>query len=388
MKRQVNLKTDDLIRFLFLGDLMLGGEFISYADKHDLDYLYPFDLLKPELSGVDIVFVNLEGPLFEGSNYRPDVTLLLSNHHAIVDLFDDCGISVINLGNNHIMDYGIEGLKKTLSVIKKKGLCILGAGDSIKEANTGMTVKIRDTTVGFLSFTSDEPNVNAIIASAKKPGCDSFQDYRATSQKVEKLKKEVDIVCVSLHWGHEFYLYPSYEQIKLAHRLVDAGADYIIGHHPHVIQGIERYKGSLIIYSLGNFFMPPFRFLSGRMKIQDVMEREFVIVKSEFNHHKRSIIFDILGGLLSKNYKLILYDSLQHNRFQEKIEILSRPFRLSDYERFWIEYKLRIEKELQRRDFMFALKKLATLKSRDLKTISFEDIKRNLSRFKKNYFHL
>lgn len=376
-------KIDSTISFAFFGDIMLGGEFIDYADSRELDFLYPFQFIEFLFDNTDLIFINLEGPIFHGPNRRPDVTSILSNDPAIVKFLSKMRLCVSNLANNHIMDYGVEGLNNTLIALQKSGLRYVGAGRDDKEANTELIIEIKGKRVAFLSFTSDEPNVRAILAKPEQAGCASFLDLANVIRRIQNLKKEVDIMCVSLHWGHEYFLYPSDEQVRIAHSLVDAGADYIIGHHPHVLQGVEKYRDALIIYSLGNFFLPAVRSTTGRPQPRKQISKEFMIVKSEITQSKE-ISFNIIGGNVNEDHVVMLYDGDNERKFNLKIETLSEPLCSPNYNQFWMQYKTRREKELLKESLFEVFRKLRMISFKELiKSFTVNDIERNVIRLYK-----
>ena len=232
------VEKDSQIRFVFAGDIMIGGEFLSYVNAHNLDPLYPFERIVPYLCDSDMVFINLDGPIFRGAERRPGVTSILSNDPVILKLFSQFKTCVVNLANNHIMDYGVEGLNCTTKLLQEKGFPYVGAGKNSKEAEKELVIELKGTRVAFVAYTSNEPHVGAVTSGPESPGCASFQEIDSVIEKIQSLKSTADIICVSLHWGHEYYLYPTPEQRTIAHKLVDAGAHYVIGHHPHVVQGV------------------------------------------------------------------------------------------------------------------------------------------------------
>jgi poly-gamma-glutamate synthesis protein (capsule biosynthesis protein) len=193
-------------------------------------------------------------------------------------------------------------------------------------------------------------------------------------------------VCVSIHWGHEYFQYPSPAQIETAHTLADAGATFIISHHPHVIQGIEKYKNAIIMYSLGNFFFSSFRSMTGRLQYQKPLTREFMIVCSDFSESE-TIGYDLLGGTVNEDYCLIPFVGDDQQRFIQKESSLSHPIIEPNYDKFWESYKSRREQELLRENFIEAFRKLSRMSLRDfLTTIGPNDIIRIIGRFFKILF--
>lgn len=159
------------------------------------------------------------------------------------------GIDLVSLANNHTWDYGLDSLCQTNKELDKMKIAHVGAGCNEAEAKKPHTFYLGDNKIGFLAyadFYKDRPAKGDVGGMAKF-------DLNEMKIAVKKLKKEVDIVVVSFHWGVEYDLRSSSHQQNIAKTLVDVGADIIVGHHPHVRQEIEKYKNGWIIYSLGNF---------------------------------------------------------------------------------------------------------------------------------------
>lgn len=381
-----NRNNDNSLKLAFLGDLFLGGEFIPYAEKHRIDLFKPFQLISNYLSEVDILFVNFEGPICSGLNKREDVTAIISNHPSIIEFLKKFKICVLNLANNHIMDYGPAGLDKTLMLLDANKLYHIGAGCNDIEADKELIIECKNRKVAFIAYTTDEIHVRSIIARNDRPGCAAYLDLDKVVRKIQDLKNKADVICVSLHWGHEYYRYPSTAQVNIAHSLADVGADYIIGHHPHVIQGIENYNNSLIMYSLGNFFFSPFKSTRGRLQYQKPLTKEFMIVRSTFNESE-TIGYDLLGGTVNKDYFLVPFAGTDKNKFLQKVSVLSRPIGKTDYDKFWEQYSVRRKKELLNENLIEAFRKLSRMSLRDfLTTIGPSDITRNIGRFFKIMF--
>ncbi len=380
------MNTDAAIKFGFLGDLMVGGEFINYAQKRNLDFVHPFQLIESYLSDVDILFVNLEGPIFSGPNTRPDVSSILSNHPAVIKFLSHSNPCVLNLANNHMMDYLEEGLNYTLKLLDENNMYYVGAGNDDQEADRPIIIECKGRKIAFIAFTSNEPNVGALIAGHEQAGCASYLALDRATRRIHALRKDADIICAALHWGYEYYQYPSPEQIQVAHSLVDAGASYVIGHHPHVIQGIEQYKGGVIIYSLGNFFFPPVKTTSGRPQYQKKIAKEFMIIKSEIDE-SNSVNYRVFGGKVSHDFIIVPYDD--QRIFASKVDALSKPLHYSNYDKFWQRYRESRDKELVLESLLESIKKLRKVPVRELlKTITLSDFKRNWHRFREVLFTL
>jgi len=223
-----------MVKLLAVGDISLQTRY----DKH------PFDKVKEIFKNKDILFGNLETVL---SNQGEEVekAFLLYSPPEKISYLRNAGFDVLNIANNHIMDLGLEGFHNTLKTLRREGLTFIGATNKPKESY--LILKKREIRLGFLGYTEGGfslPESNMWVN--KLEPVNIIRD-------IEFIKRQCDFVVISLHWGIENVFYPSPKQVNLAHGLIDAGATIILGHHPHVIQGIERYRHGLIAYSLGNF---------------------------------------------------------------------------------------------------------------------------------------
>ncbi len=153
------------------------------------------------------------------------------------------------LANNHVFDYGLAGFRETLRVLRRNGVRTLGAGLTEEEARRPLTLITGAGRISLLNFSEGE---DLTAAEGSRPGVCGWSPEK-TAATVSRLKKRGDCVVVIVHAGLEYVPYPPPYVQRAFRSLVDAGADCVIGHHPHVPQGLETYKGRLIAYSLGNF---------------------------------------------------------------------------------------------------------------------------------------
>ena len=320
---------------------MLGGVYEEYIQKNNLSYDQALLKIKNNFQDNDIVFCNLENPIFKSSHKRPGKGAILSANKKSIEALKIINCNIVNIGNNHINDYGDEGLIKTKHYLEKNGFITLGAGENIHEALKPKIINIKDKKFGFLSFTTPNPKVNvtSIIATEKTAGCANFENVSLTLEKIKELRSKVDYLFVSLHWGYQLYYYPSPEQIKLAHKIIDAGADVIIGHHPHVIQPFENYNKAKIFYSLGNFFFPDFRMIDESMLYWKDYTRDSLIVKLNIN--KKGQIKSDLIPFRSNNFNVNYYPSMSEKSFLENISTISKKINTKNYDEFWENYMIK-----------------------------------------------
>ena len=245
-----------------VGDIMLAGSATKTFAR--LGYDYPFAATEVELKRGDITVGNLEAPIatrgeeFTGKRYRfcapPQSAAALKR----------AGFTVLTLANNHTMDFGRPALLETLRHLDRNGLFHAGAGPSLAAAREQALVQVKGTKVAFLAYSLTFPK--EFYATGNRAGtAPGWPCY--VSKDIARAKAAADYVVVSFHWGTEGATSPSPYQTAAARAAVDAGADVVLGHHPHVLQGIERYKEGIILYSLGNFAFGSLSHSAGRSVI-------------------------------------------------------------------------------------------------------------------------
>jgi len=221
---------------LLVGDVMLDRG-VEYLVKQNSIY-YPFQRISNFLRGIDIVFGNLEGPVVNNPPEFSDDSLKFAFNPEVIKGASWCNFNLFSLANNHILDMGKKGLEETKEWLKKYGINFVGSSLSGSSDNPDSFFS-RDN-ITFLAF-------NRIFPFIVK------EEEIIKTIKLAKSLKPDNFLIVSLHWGEEYKLINSPVQQSLAHKIIEAGGDLIIGHHPHVAQNIEKYQGKLIFYSLGNF---------------------------------------------------------------------------------------------------------------------------------------
>ncbi len=233
-----------------VGDLMFGQGVSRFIDAAGPTAI--LSRVATQLAAADLALGNLEGPLASGGRAArgKDVTLL-GNPKAIRAL-SSAGIDAVSLANNHALDYGVPGLRSTIAALDRARIQHAGAGLSEAAARRPAVLAVRGVRVAFLSYSHIRPA--GFVATAGRPGIAASRWRMAdVAKEIRSAKRSNDLVIVAFHWGVERRGDADSGQIADGHAAVDAGADLVIGSHPHVIQGIERYKGKLIAYSLGDF---------------------------------------------------------------------------------------------------------------------------------------
>lgn len=196
----------------------------------------------------DVSIVNLESPLTGKDKALPKIGPNLKSPTGAVKFLVEAGVDIVTLANNHIMDYGECGLEETLETCELNGIKSVGAGLSIKEAKKTLFLDLKEIKVAVINIAENEfgtiQNQQAGTHSLN-PVDNYYTINRATAV--------ADCVIIIIHGGHEHYTFPSPRMKETYRFFVDAGADFVVGHHPHCISGYETYNGGRIFYSLGNF---------------------------------------------------------------------------------------------------------------------------------------
>ncbi|MDQ1298337.1 MAG: cap protein [Campylobacterota bacterium] len=219
----------------FLGDVFLDN---AYAIDVDLD---------------DYIF-NLEFPLStSGIPAKNKINLGVEQSH-IFETFKKFPLAV-NLANNHIMDYGEKSFSETLAFLQKHDIAFFGAGNTQNNFNNPCIIKKDKKKIALLGYSC--PSTHSVFGSDQVNGSALLDDEKAI-EDIQACRASSDMVILNLHWGDEEIRYPKPSDVTRARKFIDAGADLIIGHHAHVIQSTEVYKGKHIFYGLGNFIFPDF----------------------------------------------------------------------------------------------------------------------------------
>ena len=269
---------------LFVGDTSFAENYVSeYASRKNIgvnvlehygrDYF--FEKVKPILLESDLVIANLETPLIDVKNTKKPVFSFSSRYRnkqgrfqhwsdkvKTVEYLKKYNILNVSLANNHMLDYGIDGLNQTLDILKESGIRFFGAGVNRRQASTPYTknIFIGRSMVKLVVFSAFEYRKGydvdfSFYAKDRKGGVNRLS-INKIYRKIKKIREEQNNVFIvaSPHWGGaRNYGWKTNKQTNVGHQLVDAGVDIVIAHGPHNVQQIEEYNGKLILYSIGNF---------------------------------------------------------------------------------------------------------------------------------------
>ena len=260
----------------------MSGDLVLYAvgdiapDREDPNSI--FQKVAGMLNQGDVVFGQLEAVLSERGTPLPQARLVCRAKPQIARALKSAGFDVISFASNHCMDLGREAFNDTLDVLDESGLAVIGAGRNLSQARQPAIIERNGTRIAFLGYNSILPQ--GYWAESDRPGCVPMraftvyeqiehdqpgtpcrihtyphrEDLKALIEDIRQAKSRADVVVVSIHWGIHFVpaVIADYQR-DVAHVAIDTGADLILGHHAHILKGIEVYKGKAIFYSLCNF---------------------------------------------------------------------------------------------------------------------------------------
>jgi len=235
------------VKFCAVGDVLLDRGIRTSIQKNGVDY--PFEEVSTFIRGHDLAFCNLECPLFSSSTPL-NKRYCFAAEPTYLEGLKNAGFNVISIANNHTIDQGRDAFLKTKSLLEEQGLYPVGGGKNQKEAQGPTIIERKGLRFAFFGYI--DMLLEGITCLEDKPA-PAWATTEEIIEEIKKVRDKVDFVIISFHWGVEFQHTPTINQVETAHRLIDAGADLILGHHPHVLQSIENYKGRYIIYSFGNF---------------------------------------------------------------------------------------------------------------------------------------
>ena len=317
-------------KFIFTGDLMLGGDFLNNEISEN-----NFDKeLLSNLKKANCIISNFENTIGKNGTLRKDKDSLLfctlNTFKSYIKVFPN---SIFCLGNNHINDFGERGYKKTIQTLETNNISYYGAG-LLNEVEKPFVI---DNDVILLNFSTDDFFVNSKIAGENEFGCCKY-DIEKIKNIIDKLDLNNKILIITLHWGYEHIILPSPDQVELAHQLIELGADLIIGTHPHIIQIYENYKNKYIFYSLGNYFFPNFhKYKSGKYcKWSEKNNRSIIVEINIFENN--TIQVNIIGLFFnSKKFKIEI-NNKSHLFLNEISKSFQNIFYKYDYTNFFKKY--------------------------------------------------
>jgi len=296
------------MRIALLGDIGFLGEY-TYKNNG----LEKLKHVSNHLREYDYVVGNLETPLTEKQRTFVPKSMHLKAEPNNIHLLKFLNINAVSLGNNHICDYGIQGLKETIKILEQENIEYFGVN------NRNLRLEMGNNRVSFSGFCCYSANGSHYI-NGKGIGINALT-YDAVNRQIVKDKKEGWLTILSLHWGDEHTNFPSVSQINFAHKITQNHNLIIHGHHSHTIQGIEQIQDSLIAYSLGNFCFDD---------CTSPFVRNFTVKKNNDNRESFILSLEIENNTITKYETIGIYDTdngiVLHDN-SEKIDFLSKEIK-------------------------------------------------------------
>lgn len=233
---------------MLVGDIMLSRA-VGEKMKKENNWHWPFLKIADYLEEADLLFGNLEGPISDKGRNVGSIYSFRADPQVIEGL-KYAGFEILSVANNHLGDWGKEAMEDTFRILKENGIDYVGGGYNEVEAHSPIIKELDRNKIAFLAYT--DLGSRYWMARGNNSGI-AWIDKERIQEDIKRAKIQAGIVIVSIHTGEEYAIHSNAIQRSLARTAVEAGADLVIGHHPHVIQEIEKHKDSYITYSLGNF---------------------------------------------------------------------------------------------------------------------------------------
>jgi len=231
------------LHLVAVGDIMLDR---SVEDKIEANGCASIvEQVADHLRQGDIVFGNLECPLSTVGPHQPYGPCVFRADPKTVEVLTLGSFDIVSLANNHALNSGRAALLQTMDHLEQAGIAYVGAAPTKAHGSAPTFITVRDIRVGFLAYT----DLSFECSSYSKVD----QDLTRLRQQIKRARNNCNLLIVSYHWGEEYRRKPTSRQVKVAHASIEAGADVVLGHHPHVLEGIELYQNRPILYSMGNF---------------------------------------------------------------------------------------------------------------------------------------
>lgn len=250
---------DGTVTFVFAGDILFDPAYAIFATYRQrgeqIEQCISEDLLE-EMRSADVMMINNEFPYSYRGAPVPDKTYTFRASPESVSVLYDMGVDIVALANNHAYDYGEDAFLDTLDTLEQAEILYVGAGRNLEEAVQPIYYLVGDSKIAVLSATQIERTTSphTVGATEDTPGVFRCLETELLEEKIREAKEECDFVIVYIHWGTESTDELDWRQCNDAPLYVEAGADIIIGDHPHCLQEIGYIDGVPVIYSLGNFW--------------------------------------------------------------------------------------------------------------------------------------
>lgn len=315
-----------------VGDITLGDHplcvgFGAHSKFKSQSQLFPYKYILEEYKNADVVFGNLECALSEKGLIKNNYdSIQMRGIPSYIKGLVDSGVDVVNFATNHSMQHGKEPFLDTLKLLDEHDIKYCGVNINDHLVAKPVFLEKNNIRIAFLGYGMRPRQY------FKEPPLYTEGQEKNILKEITSIKSKVDVVIVSMHWGDEFIDRPSPLEINLARKIIDKGAHLIIGHHPHVIKGIEKYKHGYIAYSLGNFICD---------MIWDDRLRESLILKCTLSKTGVDEI-QLIPVWINNKYQPQIMNGMAGDELVEKVNVMSKNlenYEIKDLEHDEIEYQ-------------------------------------------------
>ncbi|MBN1559936.1 CapA family protein [candidate division KSB1 bacterium] len=303
---------EPIITIAAVGDLMMSSWIIDVVQEKGVDF--PFDSTRHFIQSAEVAIANLEAPLTTKGERFADKKYTFKVPPHFVAGIARAGFDIVTMANNHIADFGCEGILNTVAALQEAGIHHCGAGRNIDEACAPTILDVNGVKVAFLGFSMTYPD--DFWATRTRCGT-CYPTEQLLYERVTQAERLADLTIVSFHWGAEKHNEPRAYQMSYGRHAIDCGADLVLGHHPHVLQGVELYRGKLIAYSLGNYVFASY---SGSSRTSMVLR-----AKIAPNGLLLAKIIPINVHNASINFQPVAFSGEMKKRVLEELNDYSRP---------------------------------------------------------------
>jgi hypothetical protein len=353
------------MKLSFFGDISLFN-----IDSAQFRFCQSFENL---LNESDFNIGNLECPITD--NVNKEARQAVHMHASVNSLNLLKPFQIVSLSNNHIRDFQKEGITDTINALKEFNIRYFGIGKTQEEAVKPLLIEKDGFKIALLGAT------RYANASENNGGGTAKDSFYLIGKQIKKLKKDGCFVIPYFHWGYEYVRIPSPRERKLAHQCIDAGADIIIGSHPHIYQGIEEYRGKKIVYSLGNFIFHSSVF-DGLAPIQNdprLNESFFITIEISKDFSYKTSIY----GYKTEDRRITLYSEKENEILIRDVNKISNVFNSKrwTYLKAYYEQTYEISKQniKVRKDFQAIDKLSLREKIKIYKTANIQDLKNRIA---------
>ncbi len=297
------------IELFLTGDYCPIGRNALSIEKGDFSFI---EAIKPFVHRADLSITNLEAPTTNSNTLITKSGPNIKANFSGLKPLAHCDFDLVTLANNHILDFGEQGVIDTLQNCKENNIEVVGAAKDLRSARKPFLTSIKNKKIGILNFAEQEYCAATIDSYGANP-VDLIANYR----DIRELKKVVDYVIVIAHGGREHYQLPTPQQRERYRFYAESGADVVVGHHPHCYSGYEIYDNTPIFYSLGNFIF------DYKKKYQKGKWTQGYGVTLNFEENEIDFELVPFHQGREENPNLVLFDTAETKAFNKEIELLN-----------------------------------------------------------------